>query len=90
MYDGMDLAAVFLKEATAAWDHGEPAAPPPSSLGGLPGRERCPHPGCFTWELTGGLGVEPIKALEHEYGELALQLLILTLAISPLRRLALG
>lgn len=35
---------------------------------------------------TGGLGVEPIEALEHRYGELALQLLILVLAISPLRR----
>ncbi len=36
---------------------------------------------------TGGLGVEPIKALEHELGELALKLLVLGLAISPLRRL---
>lgn len=35
--------------------------------------------------LTGGLGVEPIKALEHRMGELALQLLIATLAIRPLR-----
>ena len=35
--------------------------------------------------LTGGLGVEPIKALEHRLGELALQLLIATLAIRPLR-----
>ncbi|MEW2911801.1 protein-methionine-sulfoxide reductase heme-binding subunit MsrQ [Leisingera sp. JC11] len=46
-----------------------------------------PAPWLFCLGLTGGLGVEPIKALEHEYGELALQLLILTLAISPLRRL---
>ncbi|KIC10487.1 sulfite oxidase [Leisingera sp. ANG-M1] len=46
-----------------------------------------PAPWLFYQGLTGGLGVEPIKALEHEYGELALQLLILTLAISPLRRL---
>ncbi|MEX0303890.1 MAG: protein-methionine-sulfoxide reductase heme-binding subunit MsrQ [Leisingera sp.] len=46
-----------------------------------------PSPWLFYQGLTGGLGVEPIKALEHEYGELALQLLILTLAISPLRRL---
>ena len=42
-----------------------------------------------TWLLylgmTGGLGVEPIKELEHELGELALQLFILTLAIRPLR-----
>ncbi|OED45990.1 protein-methionine-sulfoxide reductase heme-binding subunit MsrQ [Leisingera sp. S232] len=45
-----------------------------------------PAPWLFYLGLTGGLGVEPIKALEHEYGELALQLLILTLAISPLRR----
>lgn len=35
---------------------------------------------------TGGLGFEPIKALEHELGELALQLLIAGLAITPLRR----
>ncbi len=34
--------------------------------------------------LTGGLGVEPIKELEHELGELALQLMILTLAIRPI------
>lgn len=35
--------------------------------------------------LTGGLGVEPIKELEHELGELALQLFIVTLAIRPMR-----
>lgn len=35
---------------------------------------------------TGGLGREPIKALEHELGEIALQLLILGLCITPLRR----
>lgn len=40
----------------------------------------------FYQGLTGGLGVEPIKALEHEYGELALQLLVLSLAITPLRK----
>lgn len=38
----------------------------------------------FWLGLTGGLGVEPIKALEHKMGELALQLLILTLAVRPL------
>lgn len=36
--------------------------------------------------LTGGLGVEPIKALEHELGTFALQLLILGLAVTPLRK----
>lgn len=36
---------------------------------------------------TGGLGREPIKALEHELGELALKLLIVGLAITPLRKL---
>ncbi|WP_027257222.1 MULTISPECIES: protein-methionine-sulfoxide reductase heme-binding subunit MsrQ [Leisingera] len=41
----------------------------------------------FYLGLTGGLGVEPIKALEYEYGELALQLMVLTLSISPMRRL---
>lgn len=35
---------------------------------------------------TGGLGREPIKALEHELGEIALQLLIVGLTITPLRR----
>ncbi len=34
---------------------------------------------------SGGLGREPIKALEHELGEIALQLLILGLCLSPLR-----
>lgn len=39
------------------------------------------------WQgLTGGLGVEPIKALEHALGEAGLKLLIVTLAITPLRR----
>lgn len=34
---------------------------------------------------TGGLGIEPIKALEHELGELSLQLMIFILAIRPIR-----
>lgn len=38
--------------------------------------------------LTGGLGVDPVKALEHEMGERALQLLIFGLAITPLRQFA--
>ena len=36
--------------------------------------------------LTGALGVEPIKALEHAYGETGLKLLVVTLAVTPLRR----
>lgn len=41
----------------------------------------------FLWlGLTGGLGVEPIKELEHRLGLLALQMLIATLAVTPLRR----
>lgn len=36
--------------------------------------------------LTGGLGVDPVKVLEHEMGERALQLLIVGLAVTPLRR----
>jgi sulfoxide reductase heme-binding subunit YedZ len=47
-----------------------------------------PAPWLFWLGLTGGLGVEPIKALEHEYGRLALQLLIAGLCITPLRRFA--
>ena len=46
-----------------------------------------PAPWLFYLGLTGGLGIEPIEALEHRYGELALQLLIFGLAITPLRRL---
>lgn len=37
---------------------------------------------------TGQLGVDPIKAIEHELGELALQLFIASLCITPLCRLA--
>jgi sulfoxide reductase heme-binding subunit YedZ len=39
----------------------------------------------FYQGLTGGLGAEPINALERLYGEFALQLLILGLAVTPLR-----
>lgn len=45
-----------------------------------------PAPWLFYQGLTGGLGAEPIKALEHEYGKLALQLLVLGLAVTPLRK----
>ncbi len=40
--------------------------------------------------LTGGLGAEPISALEHRLGLLALQALILGLAVTPLRRAGLN
>ena len=45
-------------------------------------------PGIWAFYLgaTGGLGAEPIKALEHELGEVALQLVVAGLAITPLRR----
>jgi len=39
----------------------------------------------FYQGLTGGLGPEPINALERLYGEFALQLLILGLAVTPLK-----
>lgn len=39
----------------------------------------------FYLALTGGLGVEPINALEREYGELGLKLMILGLLVTPLR-----
>lgn len=43
-------------------------------------------PAWFLWlGLTGGLGVEPIKALEHRLGELALQVFVVSLAVTPLR-----
>ena len=40
----------------------------------------------FYLAATGGLGVEPIEALEHRYGLLALQMLIAVLAVTPLRQ----
>ena len=39
----------------------------------------------FWLGLTGGLGVEPINALERAYGEIGLILLVAGLAITPLR-----
>ena len=40
------------------------------------------------WQgATGRLGSEPIKALEHEYGQSALILLMVGLAVTPLRRI---
>lgn len=38
--------------------------------------------------FTGGLGVEPIKELEHRLGLLGLQVLVATLMVTPLRRFA--
>lgn len=40
----------------------------------------------FYQGLTGGLGVDPIKAMEHEIGKLGLQVLVFGLAITPLRK----
>lgn len=45
-----------------------------------------PVPWMLYLAQTGGLGREPIKALEKELGEIALQLLIFGLTITPLRR----
>lgn len=45
-----------------------------------------PVPWLLYLAQTGGLGREPIKALEHELGEIALQLLIIGLCVTPLRR----
>ncbi|MFK7763786.1 MAG: protein-methionine-sulfoxide reductase heme-binding subunit MsrQ [Roseobacter sp.] len=47
-----------------------------------------PVPWLLYLAQTGGLGREPIGALEHELGEIALQLLILGLCITPLRQYA--
>lgn len=47
------------------------------------------YPAWLLYEgLTGGLGVDPVKAMEHALGKAGLQLLLLTLLISPLRRFA--
>ena len=40
----------------------------------------------FWLGATGGLGAEPINALERAYGDCALKLLVIGLAITPLRR----
>jgi len=40
----------------------------------------------FFQGVTGALGVEPVEELEHAYGELALQLLVLGLVVTPLRK----
>lgn len=40
----------------------------------------------FYLGLTGGLGVEPIEALEHRYGKTAFQWLLVGLAVTPLRQ----
>ena len=45
-----------------------------------------PLPYLFYLAVTGGLGVEPINPLTREVGEITLQLLILGLAITPLRK----
>jgi sulfoxide reductase heme-binding subunit YedZ len=45
-----------------------------------------PAPWLFYLAATGDLGVDPVAALEHEYGALALKLLIAGLCITPLRR----
>jgi methionine sulfoxide reductase heme-binding subunit len=46
----------------------------------------------FLWLIwllvNGGLGVDPVKRIEHQLGEWALQLLLTGLAITPLRRFA--
>jgi methionine sulfoxide reductase heme-binding subunit len=36
--------------------------------------------------FAGGLGVDPVKAVEHRLGELGLQFLLASLAITPVRR----
>lgn len=45
-----------------------------------------PVPWLLYLAQTGGLGREPIKPLEHELGQIALQLLIAGLCITPLRQ----
>jgi len=45
-----------------------------------------PIPFLFYLAMTGGLGFEPINSLEREIGELALQLIIVGLMVSPARK----
>lgn len=46
-----------------------------------------PIPVVFWMGLTGQLGVDPVKAMEHRYGLFALQFLLASLAVTPIRRL---
>nr|WP_226926071.1 protein-methionine-sulfoxide reductase heme-binding subunit MsrQ [Fluviibacterium sp. MJW13] len=46
-----------------------------------------PMPWFFWKALNGEMGVNPIEALEHRYGLLALQFLVAGLAVTPLRRM---
>ncbi|MDH5798440.1 MAG: protein-methionine-sulfoxide reductase heme-binding subunit MsrQ, partial [Paracoccaceae bacterium] len=45
-----------------------------------------PIPWFFYLALTGGLGVEPVSALEHKLGTTGLQFFVAVLAITPLRK----
>lgn len=45
-----------------------------------------PIPYLFYSAATGGMGVEPINALEREMGDLTLKLIIVGLALTPLRK----
>ncbi|MBL8562331.1 MAG: sulfoxide reductase heme-binding subunit YedZ, partial [Gemmobacter sp.] len=41
------------------------------------------------WQVfSGDLGVDPVKTIEHRLGEVALQLLVAGLCVTPLRRFA--
>lgn len=45
------------------------------------------YPAWLFWlAVSGDLGIDPVKSLEHAMGERALQLLILGLAVTPLRK----
>lgn len=47
--------------------------------------------GFLVWgAVIGGLGADPVKVIEHRLGELGLQFLIASLAITPLRRIGLN
>lgn len=47
--------------------------------------------GLLIWgAVAGGLGADPVKAIEHRLGELGLQFLLASLAITPLRRVGLN
>ena len=40
----------------------------------------------FYQAVTGALGVDPVKTMEHQMGEWGLQLLIVSLMITPIRK----
>lgn len=73
------LAAMAIKDSVNSWLRLVPTWPIYVGL-------TLPMVVYFWWGLSGQLGADPVKAIEHQYGKWALQLLIATLLVTPVRR----